>query len=177
MLELGGAATGLWSAPGHSEHDLTVTRTTIRVLDSPALARPVVSAQKRLGAWQQAILQTIPQQLGAVPVSYLAAAGNRMQTSLLRLALLSSLAPLAAVIILLAVIEALLMREIRRLRGGREHGFIFHRLHSARTLALWLPFFLFLLSPSTPPPELLPLLVVPAGIYVWGHMVLFKRDV
>ena len=113
----------------------------------------------------------------STPARCLVAAGNRLQTAMLRLGLLAAYLPFAAVVFLLFVIEALLTREKRRLRGGREHGFIFHRLQRARTLSLWLPFVLYLILPATPHPVYLPLLALPPAAYVWTHMVLFKRNV
>ena len=177
MIEVLGAAAGLWHAPVHSEHTLDRTQRTVQALQSLAPVRLVVSIQQLVAVWQPVILQLLPFHPESTVSGYLAAAGNQLQTGLLRLAVLTALAPVAAAFLMLSIVEALLTRDKRRLRGGREHGFVYHRLQRVRTLTLWLPLFLFLVAPVTVPPVFLTLLVIPSAAYVWAHMVLFKRNV
>ena len=177
VIEVGGAFAGLWSAPAHSEQILDKSRRAAKALETSSLAVPVVRLQQQAGVWQHAILSIAPLHPESTPVRYLVATGNRLQTTLLRLAALAAFAHYLAAVILVSIIEALVTREKRRLLGGREHGFVFHRLGSVRTVVTALPFFLFLAAPPTLPSAFVPLLMIPLAAYLFFHMVLFKRNV
>ena len=99
------------------------------------------------------------------------------QTLLLRMLLLIPAIPASALIVSVVIAEALLSRERRRLRGGRERGYVYHRLQKLRALAFYLPCFIWMCIPIALPPALALATILPPVLYLFGAMVLFKRNV
>ena len=100
-----------------------------------------------------------------------------IQTLLLRMLMLLPAIPASLLIISVVIAEAILLREKRRLRGGRESGFVYHRLQKLRTPVFYLPFFLWFGVPVAVPASAALLTNLPAAFYLWAAMVLFKRNV
>ena len=177
VIESAGAIAGWWTVPGHSSIILAVQTQMASAAPVPPgtplerLQRKAASASQSLNALAAAF---VPEFLAR----HIEAALNRMQISLLRLAALATMSPLIAILIADTVIDALLARERRRLTGGRESGFVFHRLQKWRGMAIRLPAVLWMASPgATPLMLVLPVIGLPAVLYLWVHMVLFKRHV
>lgn len=99
------------------------------------------------------------------------------QTLLLRLLLLIPAVPASGLIVSVVIAEALLNRERRRLRGGRERGYIYHRLQKLRALVFYLPCFIWMCLPVALPPGAALATILPPVLYLFGAMVLFKRNV
>jgi len=100
-----------------------------------------------------------------------------IQVVMLRFTMLLTAIPSALLIFAVVLAEAMLMREKRRLRGGRESGFVYHRLQHIRKLAFWAPMFLWFAHPWNVPAIFAIFMVMPAAFYVWASLVLFKRNV
>ena len=108
---------------------------------------------------------------------YLAAAANRLQISVMRIAMIISYLPLLIFLYGLTVVDALVRRQLRRLRVEPDRGYIFHRLNRVRGLALWWPFFLVLAVPGQVPAPVVFGACLPGAAYLWINMTFFKRNI
>ena len=79
---------------------------------------------------------------------HLAAGANCLQIFALRVVSLTGYLPAMALIVGVVFIDALVARNLRRLRASRESGYVFHRLQRFRGAVLWLPIFLVMASPA-----------------------------
>ena len=160
--------------PGlRSDHMLQATLLQTQHLRS--LAPPVSQLQLWVHTFASELLsvQGVPAFLKQTLFSISASA----QTLLLRLLLLIPAVPASVIIFSAVITEALLQREKRRLRGGRESGFVYHRLQKVRLAVFYLPFFLWFFNPFVLPSSTVLLPILPVAVYLWASMVLFKRNV
>lgn len=169
---------GIWPVP---EHSAELLRRTIAATDSlPAGGRLVnVSAAARfefipIGAARHSTNQN---PFVDLILRHLAAAANCLQVFALRVVSLAGYLPAMALIVGVIFIDALVTRNLRRLRASRESGYVFHRLQRFRGAVLWLPIFLVMASPVFVPPLLIAAIVLPAAAYIWIQVVLFAPRV
>ena len=170
-----GGLAGWWPVPQHSEVTLAKTMQTLSSLRSRTLAGAVERTRQRVAVFNRSLPYTDSSSGMAFWLRHLSSVLNTVQIVLTRVAILITCAPILAVIFAVAVIDALLDREKRRQSGGRESGFVFHRISKLRGLAFWLPPFVWMAIPL-PVSSLFMLAVLPVG-YLWTQMVLFKRHV
>ena len=170
-----GGLAGWWPVPQHSEANLAKAVRTLSSLRSRTLAGAVERTRKRVAVFTRSLPYADSSSGMSFWLRHLSSVLNTVQIVLTRIAILITCAPILAVIFAVAVIDALLEREKRRQSGGRESGFVFHRISKLRGLAFWLPPFVWLAVPL-PTSSLFMLAVLPVG-YLWTQMVLFKRHV
>ena len=170
-----GGLAGWWPVPQHSEVTLTKTMQSLSSLRSRTLAGAVERTRQRVAVFTRSLPHADSSSGMGFWLRHLSSVLNMVQVVLTRIAILITCAPILAVIFAVAVIDALLEREKRRQSGGRESGFVFHRISKLRGLAFWLPPFIWLAVPL-PVSSLFVLAVLPVG-YLWTQMVLFKRHV
>ena len=170
-----GGLAGWWSVPQHSEVALAKTMQSLSSLRSRTLAGAVERTRQRVAVFTRSLPYADSSSGMGFWLRHLSSVLNTVQIVLTRIAILITCAPILAVIVAVAVIDALLEREKRRQSGGRESGFVFHRISKLRGLAFWLPPFVWLAVPL-PVSSLFMLAVLPVG-YLWTQMVLFKRHV
>ena len=170
-----GGLAGWWPVPQHSEATLAKSMQALSSLHARTLAGAVERTRQRVAVFTRSLPQADSSSGMGFWLRHLSSVLNMVQIVLTRIAILITCAPILAVIFAVAVIDALLEREKRRQSGGRESGFVFHRISKLRGLAFWLPPFVWLAVPL-PVSSLLLLAVLPVG-YLWTQMVLFKRHV
>ena len=170
-----GGLAGWWPVPQHSEVTLKKAERSLSSLRSRTLAGPVERTRQRVAVFTRSLPYADNSSAMGFWLRHLSSVLNMVQFVLTRIAILITCAPILAVIFAAAVIDALLEREKRRQSGGRESGFVFHRISKLRGLAFWLPPFVWLAVPL-PVSSLFLLAVLPVG-YLWTQMVLFKRHV
>ena len=171
-----GGLAGWWPVPQHSEVTLAKTMQSLSSLRSRTLAGAVERTRQRVAVFTRSLPPAASSSgMMGFWLRHLSSMLNTVQIVLTRIAILITCAPILAVIFAVAVIDALLEREKRRQSGGRESGFVFHRISKLRGLAFWLPPFVWLAVPL-PVASLFMLAVLPIG-YLWTQMVLFKRHV
>ena len=170
-----GGLAGWWPVPQHSEVTLAKAVRSLSSLRSRTLAGPVERTRQRVSEFTRSLPSAANSSGMSFWLRHLSSVLNTVQVVLTRIAILITCAPILAVIFTAAVIDALLEREKRRQSGGRESGFVFHRISKLRGLAFWLPPFVWMAAPL-PVSSLFILAVLPVG-YLWTQMVLFKRHV
>ena len=170
-----GGLAGWWPVPHHSEVTLAKAVRSLSSQHSRTLAGAVERTRQRVAVFTRSLPSTDHSAALGFWLRHLSSVLNMVQIVLTRIAILITFAPILAIIFAAAVIDALLEREKRRQSGGRESGYIFHRISKLRVFAYWLPPFAWLAVPL-PVSSLLILAVLPVG-YLWTQMVLFKRHV
>ena len=156
--------TGIWTVP---EHSAELLRRTISATDSPPTGERLVDI---LGAAKVEFIPIHAPLLSATQNPFvdlisrhLASIVNCLQIFVLRVVFLTGYLPAMALIVGVVFIDALVARNLRRMRGSRESGYVFHRLQRFRGAVLWLPIFMVMASPVFVPPLLIAAIVLPAA--------------
>ena len=176
VVESGVGLVGGWNIPQHSAQVLAET-TAHSELANTDLVPGILSAIRTNLKW----VAIIPFKASgdnpfvALGARHFQALLNRLQITTLRLASIAAYAPAMLLIFAATVTDATVERRLRARAGGKESGYLYHRLQRLRGLALFVPVFLFLAWPQHVPAQLGALTVFPAAIYIWLQLVLFKR--
>ena len=176
VVESGVGLVGGWNIPQHSAQVLAET-TAHSQLANTDLVPGILSAIRTNLKW----VAIIPFKASgdnpfvALGARHFQALLNRLQITTLRLASIAAYAPAMLLIFAATVTDATVERRLRARAGGKESGYLYHRLQRLRGLALFVPVFLFLAWPWHVPAQLGALTVFPAAIYIWLQLVLFKR--
>ena len=176
VVESGVGLVGGWNIPQHSAQVLGETTAHSRLTNTD-LVPGILSAIRTNLKW----VAIIPFKASgdnpfvALGARHFQALLNRLQITTLRLTSLAAYAPAMFLIFAATITDATVERRLRARAGGKESGYLYHRLQRLRGLALFVPVFLFLAWPWHVPAQLGALTVFPAAIYIWLQLVLFKR--
>ena len=176
VVESGVGLVGGWHIPQHSAQVLEETNKNNRLLNPdfvPGVLRSIRTNLKWAAVISFKTKSDNP--FVALGARHFQALLNRLQITTLRLTSIAAYAPAMLLIFAATVTDATVERRLRARAGGKESGYLYHRLQRLRGLALFVPVFLFLAWPWHVPAQLGALTVFPAAIYIWLQLVLFKR--
>ena len=176
VVESGVGLVGGWNIPQHSAQVLGETNKNNRLLNPdfvPGVLRSIRTNLKWAAVISFKTKSDNP--FVALGARHLQALLNRLQITTLRLASIASYAPAMLLILTATVVDAAVERRLRAQAGGKESGYLYHRLLRLRGMALVAPIFLFLAWPWHIPAQLGALAAFPAAIFIWLQLVLFKR--
>ena len=176
VVESGVGLIGGWNIPQHSAQVLGETNKNNRLLNPdfvPGVLRSIRTNLKWTAVISFKTKSDNP--FVALGARHFQALLNRLQITTLRLASIAAYAPAMLLIFAATVADATVERRLRARAGGKESGYLYHRLQRLRGLALFVPIFLFLAWPWHVTATLGALAVFPAAIYIWLQLVLFKR--
>ena len=176
VVESGVGLVGGWNIPQHSAQVLGETNKNNRLLNPdfvPGVLRSIRTNLKWAAVISFKTKSDNP--FVALGARHLQALLNRLQITTLRLASIAAYAPAMLLILTATVVDAAVERRLRAHAGGKESGYLYHRLQRLRGMALVAPIFLFLAWPWHIPAQLGALAAFPAAIFIWLQLVMFKR--
>ena len=176
VVESGVGLVGGWNIPQHSAQVLGETNKNNQLLNPdfvPGVLRSIRTNLKWAAVISFKTKSDNP--FVALGARHLEALLNRLQITTLRLASIAAYAPAMLLILTATVVDAAVERRLRAQAGGKESGYLYHRLQRLRGMALVAPIFLFLAWPWHIPAQLGALAAFPAAIFIWLQLVLFKR--
>ena len=176
VMESGVGLVGGWNIPQHSAQVLGETTTNSRHSNTDFVP-DILNAIRTNLKWVAIISfkSTGDNPYAELGARHFQALLNRLQITTLRLASLAAYAPAMLLIFVATIADATVERRLRARAGGKESGYLYHRLQRLRALALFVPVFLFLAWPWHVSATLGALTVFPAAFYIWLQLVLFKR--
>ena len=177
VVESGVGLVGGWNIPQHSAQVLGETNKNNQLLLNPDFVPGVLRSIRTNLKWAAVISFKTKSDnpFVALGARHLQALLNRLQITTLRLASIAAYAPAMLLILTATVVDAAVERRLRAHAGGKESGYLYHRLQRLRGMALVAPIFLFLAWPWHIPAQLGALAAFPAAIFIWLQLVMFKR--
>lgn len=176
VVESGVGLVGGWNIPQHSAQVLGETNKNNQLINPDFVPGVLRSIRTNL-KWAAVISFKTKSDNPFVALGsrHLQALLNRLQITTLRLASIAAYAPAMLLILTATVVDAAVERRLRAHAGGKESGYLYHRLQRLRGMALVAPIFLFLAWPWHIPAQLGALAAFPAAIFIWLQLVMFKR--
>ena len=133
VMESGVGLVGGWNIPQHSAQVLGETTTNSR-LSNTDFVPDILNAIRTNLKWVAIISfkSTVDNPYAELGARHFQALLNRLQITTLRLASLAAYAPAMLLIFVATVADATVERRLRARAGGKESGYLYHRLQKLR---------------------------------------------
>ncbi len=189
VIEWVGIGTEYWKQPG-AEHALSMLRTELGWLNDdfktmttrPArLARSFAQkTHSTLFVWNDHDISQPYISSTYVPTTgwraYVGAGVATIQLFAIRVAVMVLSFPMFLILGLVALVDGLMVRELRRWGGAEEKGFVYHRAKRFAPLMFWLPLVIYISLPISIHPSLI---IVPFALLfalsLWVSILTFKQ--
>lgn len=162
LIEWLGMALDWWDLPG-SQHSLSMLETELAWLNTDfrdALGKPIQLAKTlasdlhtALFVWQgQDVTASLPHDRSLLG-EYALAAIVSVQLFSVRMAILVLSLPVFLVFAVVAMVDGLVQRELRRWGGANEQGYVYHHVKRLIGPMIWLPLIIYLSLPTSMHPN------------------------